>query len=162
MSREDQAALDSAWAELKRAEAALWGARGTVLRALDESGDAVGFMRQALHSVTQRATALRVFPSLLREQREALFGDLLDQATVGHRDIGEVRAALHLFGPDYFDAHAGAFLERHLADDQDDEVYLRLAELLREMRSVHLPGRVERARRSSNPHVREVAEDFGA
>lgn len=162
MTSGENAALRAAWEELKRVEKAVWPARGGVIQAFADEEDAVAFMRQALHRASDRATALRLFPSLLGTQREALFADVLDEATVGHRDIGEVHAALHLFGPDYFDEHAWPILQRHLEDDQDDEVYRSLARLLDRMRSVHLPALVERAARSSNPHVREVAEDYAA
>jgi hypothetical protein len=61
---------------------------------LNNCTDRMAFIKKALHNSTERGTALRLIEYLKIEERQILFNDLVDLASVSHSDIEICRQAI--------------------------------------------------------------------
>lgn len=122
--------------------------------------DKQGALRFALLNVRMRRFALRLLFELTDEEKEMQFSNLMDLATVGHCDIGQVRAIIRSLPREWLLANLGPHVELLLARD-DAETYRRLAELLCDIGDqASLTKLIDRARMSSDPNILEIAQDF--
>jgi hypothetical protein len=94
--------------------------------------------------------------------KQAVFDTLIDLASVGHADIGLCRAVIKSLPRAWLIEHVEAAAEPILRRGEDEEAYRRLAELYCDIDEGLVHRLVQRAARSSNAFVREVADDFGA
>jgi hypothetical protein len=145
------------WSGLLDAERQYVAARRAVVGLGDRLTDV---LRSALGQPAQRGTALRLLLVVDVERRLEVFPELVRLAAVGHSDVGLVREVIGSLPHYWVEANIGREV-RPLLDDGGYEEYRRLAELLQGLDSGLLSELVDRARRSEDPDIREVADDFG-
>lgn len=114
----------------------------------------------ALHSVGERRAALLLLVDLDETVRRRNFATLMDLAAVEHRDIDLAREVILSMDRDWLAKHLHAQLERILNPSATYEAYRRLAELLILLNSPLLQMVVERAERSDDSDIHEVADDY--
>lgn len=119
----------------------------------------VAVIRKALHTVIQRGTALRILLNMKVEERQQLFDDLLQLASVAHSDIDLSRKVLLSLPREWLLSHIEERSEPLLRDGTDEE-YRRLLELYSEL-DLSLARRLAmRALQQNDANIREVGEDF--
>jgi hypothetical protein len=145
------------WEELVRAEEAYVAKRVELF-----ASGAEPQLRLALASPRGVGTALRVLVDAPLELVMELFDVLFVAATTTHSQVGLARDVLGRLDPGWLASALSSPVEERLSHpDADWEDYRRLAELLLALgQRTHLTAVVERARRSNDEDVREVAEDF--
>jgi hypothetical protein len=149
--------VQDAWAAYVEAEGRMHAARMRLMKL-----DVAEVLPAALHSFDGRGAALRLLDGLPSSWTDRFVADLLRLAIVTHPEIGTTRRLLASADPDRIDESIGPFTERVIADPASTwEEYRRLAELLDELGRAGLLRRlVEAAQASSDPDIREVADDF--
>jgi hypothetical protein len=121
--------------------------------------DKVAIFQKALHTPAERGTALRLMEYLTTEERQLLFDDLVDLASVSHSDIELCRQAILTFPKSWLIENIEKSTETLLENGTDEE-YRRLLELYIEI-DLELAGRLaKRALQHENPDICEVGEDF--
>ena len=121
--------------------------------------DRIKIIREALHHPSQRRVALLFFEYLNETERQDLFDDLIDLASVGHSDIELVRQVILSFPQSYLLAQIESSAEIVLENGTDEE-YRRLLELYLEIDISLVRRLIDRALKSSDPDIYEVGEDF--
>jgi hypothetical protein len=144
------------WSALLETELAFTAAR---MDFLARSIDRMEVIREALHDPAQRGTGLRVLPYLKVEERQELFKDLVELASVGHSDIALCREAILSLPREWVVANIERFAEP-LLQAGDYEEYRRLLELYNELDSDLTSRLATRAAQSEDADIREAGEDF--
>jgi hypothetical protein len=121
--------------------------------------DRIKIIKTALHHPNQRRVALMFFEYLNETERQGLFDDLIDLASVGHSDIELVRQVMLSFPHNYLLTQIEASAEIVLENGTDEE-YRRLLELYLEIDISLVRRLIDRALKSSDPDIYEVGEDF--
>jgi hypothetical protein len=144
------------WNQLISQESAYKTTRQTFLR---ECHNRREIIQQALGNPVERATALKLFVYLTEEERQNLFNELVQLASVGHSDIELVRQIILSFPKKWLLTHIEKSAEPLLNKGTDEE-YRRLLELYIEL-DLELAKRLAaRALQQNNPNIRETGEDF--
>jgi hypothetical protein len=136
---------------LFRAQAAVQGLPAARLQEL---------LDRALHSVGERRAALLLLVDLDETVRRRNFAALMDWVAVEHRDIDLAREVILSMDRDWLAKHLPTQLERILNPSATYEAYRRLAELLTLLNSPLLQMVIERAERSDDNDIHEVAVDY--
>lgn len=119
----------------------------------------VAIFQKALHTPTERGTALRLIEYLKTEERQLLFDDLIDLASVSHSDIELCRQAILGLPKSWLIENIETSTAQILENGTDEE-YRRLLELYIEI-DLGLAGRLaKQALQHQDPDVCEVGEDF--
>ena len=121
--------------------------------------DRVDSLRKALQNPVQRGTALRLLDYLNLEERQQLFPDLLDLASVAHADIQLCREAILSLPKTWILEHLENEAESILKNGTDEE-YRRLLELYLRIDEKITARLIQRALQHENSDIREVGEDF--
>jgi hypothetical protein len=121
--------------------------------------DRIKIIKTALHNPNQRRVALLFFEYLNDTERQELFDDLIDVASVGHSDIELVRQVILSFPQSYLFSQIESSAEIVLENGTDEE-YRRLLELYLEVDISLVRRLVDKALKSSDPDIYEVGEDF--
>jgi hypothetical protein len=121
--------------------------------------DRIKIIKTALHHPNQRRVALLFFEYLNETERQGLFDDLIDLASVGHSDIELVRQVILSFPQSYLLDQIESSAEIVLENGTDEE-YRRLLELYLEIDISLVRRLIDRALKSSDPDIYEVGEDF--
>lgn len=148
---------ETAWQKFTDAERAMIEARMALI-----ATDWEPVVRRAL-STSDKETALRLL-QILPDERTRPFADaLLPLALRSKPYVGVVRQLLASLGPGWMSANARDFVEQTISSpNATEEEFHRLAELLDELNEPDLLKMVvDAARRSDDPDIREVAEDYG-
>lgn len=119
----------------------------------------IKIIKIALHHPNQRRVALLFFEYLNETERQGLFDDLIDLASVGHSDIELVRQVILSFPQSYLLAQIESSAKIVLESGTDEE-YRRLLELYLEIDISLVKRLTDRALKSSDPDISEVGEDF--
>ena len=121
--------------------------------------DQVAVLQKALHTPAERGTALRLVEYLKTEERQLLFDDLVDLASVSHSDIELCHQVILAFPKSWLIANIEKSTETILEKGTDEE-YRRLLELYIEI-DLELAGRLaKRALQHQDIDICEVGEDF--
>ena len=126
---------------------------------LNNYPDRIGFIKKALHNPTERGTALRLIEYLKLEERQSLFDDLLDLASVSQSDIELCRKAILSLPKNWLLANIEKSAELLLQNGTDEE-YRRLLELYLDIDRELVKRLAQRAVEHDDPDIREVGEDF--
>lgn len=149
--------VSAAWQTAMEASDALLAATAALGQ---HSTEALTVIRPALRRATGRTRALTLLAHLGSDVTSAVVPELVE-AALSHRDA---LAARELLGRLPYDAAARLVppaVWDLLAEEDDDDAYRRMAELLRHLGlSDTLRELCRRAAASDDPDVREVAEDF--
>lgn len=121
--------------------------------------DRIKIIREALYNPSHRRVALLFFEYLNETERQDLFDDLIDLASVGHSDIELVRKVILSFPKNYVLAQIESSAEIFLENGTDEE-YRRLLELYLEIDISLVRRLIDRALKSSDSDIYEVGEDF--
>lgn len=116
-------------------------------------------IKQALQNPTQRGTALRLIEYLKLEERQGLFNELVDLASVSHSDIELCRKAILSLPQKWLLANIEKSAESLLQDGTDEE-YRRLLELYIDIDWQLTQRLAIRALQHDDPDIREAGEDF--
>lgn len=116
-------------------------------------------LREALQSVGQRGTALRLLLALPTREREAHFDRLVELASVGHADIGLVRDVILTMPREWVLARIEPIADRILDAGGEDE-YRRFLELFADLDKDLALRLASRAIGHPDDGVREAGEDF--
>jgi hypothetical protein len=119
-------------------------------------------VRDAL-STSDKETALRLL-QILPDERTVPFANALLPLTLRSKPyVGIVRELLASLGHGWMSANGRDFVEHTISSsDATEEEFRRLAELLDELNEPELLALVvDAARRSDDPDILEVAEDYG-
>ncbi|MBE9128344.1 MULTISPECIES: hypothetical protein [unclassified Coleofasciculus] len=126
---------------------------------LNNCPDRVGLIKKALHNPSERGTALRLIKSLNLEERQGLFDDLVDLASVSHSDIELCRKVILSLPKKWLLANIENSAEPLLQDGTDEE-YRRLLELYIDIDRKLAQRLAQRAVQHEDLDIREVGEDF--
>ena len=121
--------------------------------------DRMAFIKKALHNPTERGTALRLIEYLKIEERQSLFNELVDLASVSHSDIELCRQAILSLPKTWLIENIEKSTEPLLKDGTDEE-YRRLLELYIQIDRELTERLAKRALKHENPDIREAGEDF--
>jgi hypothetical protein len=121
--------------------------------------DRTGLIKKALHNPTERGTALRLIEYLKLEERQSLFDDLVDLASVSHSDIELCREVILSLPKTWVLTNIEKSDEPLLKDGTDEE-YRRLLELYIDIDRELAQRLAMRALQHDDPDIREVGEDF--
>ena len=119
----------------------------------------IRLIKKALHNPTERGTALRLIEYLNLEERQSLFDDLVDLASVSHSDIELCRKAILSLPKTWLLANLEKSAEPLLKDGTDEE-FRRLLELYIDIDRELTQRLALRASQHNDPDIREVGEDF--
>ena len=119
----------------------------------------IELINKALHNPTERGTALRLIEYLNLEERQSLFDNLVDLASVSHSDIELCRKAILSLPKTWLLANIEKSAEPILQDGTDEE-YRRLLELYLEIDWELTQRLVLKALQHDDPDIREAGEDF--
>jgi len=126
---------------------------------LNSCTDRVAMLQKALRNPKERGTALRLLFYLTLPERQHLFNDLLDLASVSHSDIELCREVILSLSKNWLLSNIENSAEE-LLDEGTDEEYRRLLELYINI-DEHLTERlVQRALNHDDADIREAGEDF--
>lgn len=126
---------------------------------LNNCTDRIGLIKKSLHNPTERGTALRLIAYLKLEERQSLFDELVDLASVSHSDIELSRKAILSLPKTWVLANIEKSAEPLLQDGTDEE-YRRLLELYIDLDRELTQRLVIRALQHDDPDIHEVGEDF--
>jgi hypothetical protein len=153
VSRED----DQAWLELCLAETAYLEARMAFFRTV---ADKAAVLRRALSRADQRGTALRVLALLDEGETRDLLPEILSIASHVNPDLSAARQVIQQMDPEFLRVHLPPLID-HLLEDGGDEEYQRFAELLQQLGDIpSLKALLSRAKASTDPAIREIADDY--
>jgi hypothetical protein len=126
---------------------------------LNDSTDRVALIKKAFQNPSERGTALRFIEYLKLEERQNLFNELVDLASVSHSDIELCRKAILSFPKTWLLANIEKSAESLLQDGTDEE-YRRLLELYIDIDRELAQRLARRALAHADPDIREAGEDF--
>ena len=126
---------------------------------LNDCTHRVALIKKALQNPTQRGTALRLIKYLKLEERQSLFDELVDLASVSHSDIELCRKAILSFPQKWLLANIENSAESLLQDGTDEE-YRRLLELYIDIDGELTQRLALQALQHDDPDIREAGEDF--
>ncbi|HEY9650961.1 MAG TPA: hypothetical protein V6C95_09880 [Coleofasciculaceae cyanobacterium] len=126
---------------------------------LNNCNDRIGLFKKALNNPSERGTALRLLEYLNLEERQSLFDELIDLASVSHSDIELCRKAILALPTNWLLANIEKSAEPLLEDGTDEE-YRRLLELYIDIDRDLTQKLAIRALQHDDPDIREVGEDF--
>jgi len=119
------------------------------------------FFERALQRPSERGTALRLLLTLDPALSAPYFATLVDLASVPYADLDLAQEVVRRVPRSVIDAQLEPEIEKLLArEDADAQVYRTLGELARELKPSLLPQIIERARASTDPDIREAADDL--
>ncbi|GAA6624302.1 hypothetical protein [Scytonema sp. NUACC26] len=119
----------------------------------------VELIRLALQKPTERGTALQILHYLTLEERQSLFDELIELASVGHSDIELVRFTILSFDKIWLLNNIENCAESLLKKGTDEE-YRRLLELYIQIDDELTQRLVMKALQQKDPEIQEVGEDF--
>jgi hypothetical protein len=119
----------------------------------------IAVLKKALQNPTERGTALRLLECLSIEERQRLFDDLLDLASVSHSDIELCRQAILSFPKNWLLANIEASAEPLLQNGTYEE-YRRLLELYIQIDETLTKRLANRAIQHEYLDISEAGEDF--
>jgi len=151
-----QSNISNLWQKLVDSETAYVQSRVNFLK---NCSNKVSWIQAALHNPAQRGTALRLLNYLSLDDRQSLFQDVLELASVSHSDIDYCRQAILTLPKQWLLANIENAAET-LLDDSSDEEYRRLLELYLQIDLALTQRLTIRALQHNNPDIREVGEDF--
>ena len=148
------------WSEVVEADRLYLGRSGRFLRG---ASDRVGVLRTALGKPGERGAALRLLHTIPDYAlRRALLPDLVRLASLTHSDTVSARELIvDLKNESGFARELEAAVPAVLAG-ADDEQHRRIAELLADVDQGMLERHLDACRRSDDPYIREIADDFDA
>jgi hypothetical protein len=156
MLQEQNANNQEIWHKLVESETVYIESRQNFFR---ECTNKVAIFQKALHSPAERGTALRLIEYLETEERQLLFDDLVDLASVSHSDIELCRQAILALPKSWLIENIETSTAQILKNGTDEE-YRRLLELYIEI-DLGLAGRLaKQALQHQDPDICEVGEDF--
>lgn len=126
---------------------------------LNNCFDRIGLIKKALHNPSERGTALRLIEYLKLEERQSLFDDLIDLASVSQSDIELCRKVILSLPKNWLLANIEKSAEPLLQDGTDEE-YRRLLELYLDIDRELTKRLAHRAVEHDDPDIREVGEEF--
>lgn len=126
---------------------------------LNDCTDRAALIKKALHNPAERGTALRLIEYLKLEERQSLFDDLVDLASVSHSNIELCRKAILSFPKPWLRANIEKSAEPLLQDGTDEE-YRRLLELYIDIDRELTQSLAIRALQHDDLDIREAGEDF--
>lgn len=126
---------------------------------LNDCRDRIALIKKALHKPTERGTALRVIKYLKLEERQSLFDDLVDLASVSHSDIELCRKAILSLPKTWLLANIEKSAEPLLQNGTDEE-YRRLLELYIDIDTELTQRLTIQALQHDDLDIREAGEDF--
>jgi hypothetical protein len=126
---------------------------------LNDSTDKVALIKKAFQNPSERGTALRLIEYLKLEERQNLFNELVDLASVSHSDIELCRKGILSFPKTWLLANIEKSAESLLQDGTDEE-YRRLLELYIDIDRALTQRLARRALAHADPDIREAGEDF--
>lgn len=126
---------------------------------LNDCTDRIALIKKALHNPTERGTALRLIEYLKLEERQSLFDDLVDLASVSHSDIELCRKAILLLPKTWLLANIEKSAEPLLQNGTDEE-YRRLLELYIDIDRELTQRLAIRALQHDYLDIHEAGEDF--
>lgn len=121
--------------------------------------DKVAVIRKALRDPVQRGTALRTLFDMQIKERQQLFDDLVDLASVGHADIALCRKVILSLPRDWVVSHIESSAEPLLYQGTYEE-YRRLLELYIDIDHDLAYRLATRALQNNDADIREAGEDF--
>lgn len=164
MSSPSGAADDLLWQRLVDAERRYYAANMELYNArtalLNSDADVLVLVRRALSYPPEWAPALRLLLQLDESRRREMFPMLVELASTAHGNIQLARDVLLSLDRQWLLEHIPAEIERILRQSATYEEYRRFAELLDMVRSPYLATLVEKAAMSTDPDIREVADDY--
>jgi hypothetical protein len=143
------------WDDLLKSESAYFTARQNFLQ---NASNRIAILREALKRVAHRGTALRVLSCLDANERQQLFDELVNLASVGHADIVLVREAILSLPRAWVVSHIED-QARPLLDRGTYEEYRRFLELYRDLDPELTRRLAQLALQNHDPDVREAGED---
>jgi hypothetical protein len=156
MLQEQNANNQEIWYKLVESETVYIESRQNFVR---DCTNKVAIFQKALHSPAERGTALRLIEYLETEERQLLFGDLVDLASVSHSDIELCRQAILALSKSWLIENIETSTAQILKNGTDEE-YRRLLELYVEI-DLGLAGRLaKQALQHQDPDICEVGVDF--
>lgn len=156
MLQEQNANARKIWHKLVESETVYIESRQNFVR---DCTNKVAIFQKALHSPAERGTALRLIEYLETEERQLLFNDLVDLASVSHSDIELCRQAILGLPTSWLIENIETSTAQILKNGTDEE-YRRLLELYIEI-DLGLAGRLaKQALQHQDPDICEVGEDF--
>lgn len=126
---------------------------------LNDCTDRVAPIKKALPNPSERGTALRLIEYLKLEERQSLFDELVDLASVSHSDIELCRKAILSLPKTWLLANIEKSADSLLQDGTDEE-YRRLLELYIDIDGELTQRLARRALQHDDPDIREAGEDF--
>ena len=156
MLQEQNANNQEIWHKLVESETVYIENRQNFVR---DCTNKIAIFQNALHTPAERGTALRLIEYLKTEDRQLLFDDLVDLASVSHSDIELCRQAILGLPKSWLLENIETSTAEILKNGTDEE-YRRLLELYIEI-DLGLAGRLaKQALDHADPDVCEVGEDF--
>jgi hypothetical protein len=144
------------WQELIEHEANYIQAR---MAFFNQAPNKLATIQTALHDPAQRGTAFRLLDFLPLDDRQRLFPDLLELASVAHSDLDQCRQAILTLPKQWLLAHIETTAET-LLDHGTDEEYRRLLELYLHIDRALAQRLATQALHHPDSDIREVGEDF--
>ncbi|XWK88347.1 MAG: hypothetical protein U7127_29895 [Phormidium sp.] len=126
---------------------------------LNSCTDRVAILQKGLQNPRERGTALRLFFYLTLPERQSLFDELVELASVSHSDIELCREAILSLPKTWLLVNIENSAEGLLADGTDEE-YRRLLELYINIDKNLTEKLVKRALQHEDADIREAGEDF--
>jgi len=126
---------------------------------LNHSTNRVSTIEKALHNPAERGTALRLIEYCTTEERQSLFDDLVNLASVSHSHIEMTRQAILSLPKTWLLANIENSAKPLLKDGTDEE-YRRLLELYIHIDEELTQKLVSEALNHPDPDIQEVGSDF--
>ena len=156
MLQEQNANNQEIWHKLVESETVYIENRQNFVR---DCTNKIAIFQKALHTPTERGTALRLIEYLKTEERQLLFDDLVDLASVSHSDIQLCRQAILGLPKSWLIENIETSTAQILKNGTDEE-YRRLLELYIEIDLGLAERLAKQALEHEDPDVCEVGEDF--
>lgn len=126
------------------------------------AADPIAMLREALHDPGQRHAALGMLSSFPASERQKLFADLVELASVGHSYIALCREAILSLPRAWVVANIEEHAEPLFHGERPDEYeeYRRLLELYSDLDADLTRRLARRAAQSADEDIREAGTDF--
>jgi hypothetical protein len=142
------------WKAFRDAEAAMMSSRSALVQ---DASELDALLDDALGGVSDRGTALRLLELLPETRSRPHLARLVEQASVGHAEIGAVRSAILRIDR----AWTVENIDRYVIDVLNgEEEYRRFAELYAQLDESLLAKHLGRCAAHDNAEVREIADDY--
>lgn len=147
---------DSIWQSLVKAETDYEQARWYFFK---HSSSVLNTLRKALHTPTERETALKLIKYINTEDHKDLLYDLIEEASVGHSDIQLCRETILSLLKEWLIENIEVPIQKVLINGGDEE-YRRLIELCTLIDNNLVEKLSKQALTHSNEDIKEVGKDF--